>query len=89
MKTVFLFSIGGNMKTKICKKCLKEKNLNEFYVHKNTKDGHLNICKECKKIDNSKYRKANIEKVREYDRNRPNKEERYKLNKNYERQQTL
>lgn len=64
------------MNTKICKKCNIEKPLTDFYRHNGTADGYLNICKNCKKEDGKKYRKENIEKVREYDRNRPNKEER-------------
>lgn len=47
-----------------------------FYIHKETKDGHLNKCKECTKKDSIKHRENNIERVREYDRNRPNAAER-------------
>jgi len=34
------------------------------------KDGHLNKCKKCTKNDVNKHRKENIDKIREYDRNR-------------------
>lgn len=71
------------MKTKFCKNCGKEKSIKEFYRHSNTKDGYFNICKECVIKRAKNYRKENIEKVREYDRNRPNKEERYVKNKEY------
>lgn len=37
------------MQTKKCKKCQIEKSLDEFYIHKWMKDGHLNICKSCYK----------------------------------------
>lgn len=69
------------MQTKKCKKCGEEKLLDEFYKHKEMLDGHLNVCKECKKSYSNQYRTDNIEKVMEYDRNRPNKLERSIANK--------
>lgn len=47
------------MNRKKCFVCKKIKQINDFYVHKGMADGHLNICKECKK---------------EYTRNRDNRE---------------
>jgi len=58
------------MITKKCFKCGKEKDLSEFYKHKRMADGHLNKCKDCTKKDVSKHRGQNLEKIREYDRNR-------------------
>ena len=61
------------MKTKICKKCLGDPQaLSEFYKCKNTLDGHTGACKTCIKLASRKYREANLEYVKAYDRNRPN-----------------
>lgn len=61
---------------KKCFKCGKIKPLSEFYRHSEMADGHLNKCKDCTRLDASTYRWANLEKMREYDRNRPNAKER-------------
>ena len=66
---------------KTCFKCKKNKPLNDFYKHKGMIDGYLGKCKVCTKLDVSKHRAENLEKVREYDRQRSKNPIRIKLNK--------
>lgn len=66
---------------KKCFKCCEIKPLSDFYAHKRMIDGYLNKCKECTKKDVLTHRQNNIEKVRAYDRNRPNAKERLQKNK--------
>jgi hypothetical protein len=63
---------------KQCFHCLHTKPLVDFYKHKAMADGYLNKCKLCAKLDSTNYRNNNLEKVREYDKNRKNKVERIK-----------
>jgi len=72
------------METKICTKCLVEKNISEYGKHPNTKDKLQCRCLQCRRIDkkefykknkekinsdNKKYRDNNTEKLIEYSRN--------------------
>lgn len=38
------------------------------------KDGYLNKCKDCTKSDSTSHRGKNLDKIREYDRNRGNRQ---------------
>lgn len=39
------------MITKVCLRCNTEKEITEYYAHKQMADGHLNICKLCKRTE--------------------------------------
>tara|TARA_R110002049_G_scaffold111950_2_gene261288 strand:- start:1765 stop:2184 length:420 start_codon:yes stop_codon:yes gene_type:complete len=60
---------------KKCFKCNVEKPLSSFYKHRQMKDGHVNKCKECNKDDVAKHRINNLDKIREYDRARGNRQD--------------
>lgn len=63
---------------KVCKKCGIEKPIEDFYVHSQMGDGHLSFCKDCVRNRVHKHRQENLERIRKYDRNRPNAKERMK-----------
>jgi len=65
---------------KICKKCKESEPLHEFYRHPNMADGHLNVCKQCKREDSIQHRLKNIERIRAYDRERGKLPERIAFN---------
>lgn len=66
---------------KECRRCFRSLPLSEYYQHKQMFDGHLNVCKECTRARIGKHRQDNIKKIKEYDRNRPNKKERVEKTK--------
>lgn len=66
---------------KECFKCKTVRPLAEFYTHSRMADGHLNKCKVCTKREASEYREKNIERVRQYDRDRAKIPERQKAAK--------
>lgn len=68
---------------KECFKCKEVKPYADFYKHKKMTDGYLGKCKSCTKSDVHKNREENIERIRAYDRNRPNKIDRAKQSSEY------
>lgn len=55
---------------KVCRECKASKALSEFYKHAAMQDGHLNKCIPCVLARVKKHREVNLEKVREFDRQR-------------------
>lgn len=49
---------------KACIKCKEEKTLDEFRLHKRSKDGHQSTCKYCMKFSEIQWRVDNKEKCR-------------------------
>lgn len=59
---------------KTCFKCRETKPLTGFYRHKGMKDGHLNKCKTCARAESTQNRNRSIERYRNYDRERGNRQ---------------
>lgn len=70
---------------KTCFKCNEEKTLDEFYVHSQMADGHLNKCKECTKLYVKGHYRAHKDHYREYERARDKRAERKAAKLKYSR----
>ena len=55
---------GKTMDTKKCTKCGEIKELDQFFKNKRHKDGFQYDCKECRRVDQKSWKKANPEKVK-------------------------
>lgn len=55
---------------KACSQCKFFKPHDEFYSHPKMRDGHVGKCKECTKARVRAYYAANVDKCKEYDKNR-------------------
>lgn len=69
------------MKRKTCKRCCVSKLETAFYSHPRMADGRLSFCKECVRARARNHRAENLERIQEYDRNRPNADERRMQNR--------
>lgn len=78
----------NNRTQKKCTECEAERPLVDFYRHNAMAGGRLHQCKECVKTRVRKHRLANIDRIREYDRNRPNADERAEINRENYRKRT-
>ena len=68
---------------KVCLDCNVEKPLWDFYKHSKMQDGHLNKCKSCVKERVKTHREKNIQKIKEYDKQRGMLPHRVKARKEY------
>lgn len=68
-------------KRKVCKRCLKKKEVTQFYRHEKMGDGRLSFCKECTKtrIRNARLDPRLGDKIRLYDRQRSRTAKRKKM----------
>lgn len=69
---------------KTCRACGCLKPLGEFYRHAKMADGRLNFCKACVTARVLRHRAANLDRVREYDRQRGQLPHRKEANKERE-----
>ena len=72
---------------KVCKKCLIEKNITDFYRHIGMNDGHLNFCKLCVKNRIHHRYVKNIDVMRQKERIRSKKRQKDPLYRKYKREQ--
>lgn|SRR3990167_4312929 len=72
---------------KQCKKCLKEKELEEFYVHSQMGDGHLSFCIDCVRERVRNFNRS--EWGREYDHLRNQTPKRRRWLREYNRKKRL
>lgn len=70
---------------KQCFKCGRVLDIEEFYPHKQMKDGHLNKCKDCTKKDVHERSRKCFDKIAEYEKVRSQTEKRKQLRRFYEK----
>ena len=70
---------------KQCFKCGRVLDIEEFYQHKQMKDGHLNKCKDCTKKDVHERSRKCFNKIAEYEKARSQTEKRKQLRQLYQK----
>jgi hypothetical protein len=68
---------------KECFKCKKIKDMDDFYKHKQMKDGRLGKCKDCSKSDVRKNYRSNIDHYKNYEKARAGLDHRVKARNDY------
>lgn len=68
---------------KQCFKCGRILDIEDFYTHKQMKDGHLGKCKECTKRDMFIRSHTKADQIREYEKKRSQTDERKKKRRFY------
>ena len=74
---------------KQCFKCGRILDIQEFYQHKEMKDGHLNKCKDCTKKDVHNRSRLCADKIKEYEHTRSKTKKRKELSKFYRKKYRL
>lgn len=70
------YTVNGDpaLYSKICGKCNEEKPLTMFHRRSKAKDGRKGLCKQCNINYTKDHRLRNIDRIREYDRDRGNRQ---------------
>jgi hypothetical protein len=76
------------MESKVCSKCGIDKPLDNFNKNKNNPDGHHHHCKQCRKEYSEEYRINNLEKLKEVDKIRYEKDK-DKIKARHKKYQTI
>jgi Recombination endonuclease VII len=68
---------------KRCNKCGTSKELAQFHKHRGYRDGHISVCKACRRDYNDSVRDRRNEWVRGWRKQNPDKQQTYRLKTDY------